>query len=216
MHSYTMNKYPWAIAALFLSFTAFSQQKSMAVIKKEMQESPNPPLYVKQVLKKTFVLDTIAIARLSNFSSILDSIGYHGKIKQVYGPYQDGKYLLQVLAKLPNTYNHIGQIFLNTDIFTIRMADSLADDIIARIKGGTALFEEMALTWSMGGEAVTKGDLGWIASGALVPEMEKAINAHKKGDLFKVRTSQGVHIVYKMDNPKKDHGYALILRVVMK
>jgi hypothetical protein len=198
---------------LLLSLSLQGQQKSIDVIKKELQASPNPPLYVKQVLKRSFVLDTIAIARLSSFRNILDSIAYHGKIKQVYGPYQDGTVLLQVLAKLPNTFNHIGQIFLDTEIFTPHMADSLSNDILRRIKTGSASFEDMAMTWSMGGESVSKGDLGWIAAGALVPEMEKAINAHKKGDIFKVRTKQGVHIVYKMDNPKKDNGFALLLRV---
>jgi parvulin-like peptidyl-prolyl isomerase len=82
-----------------------------------------------------------------------------------------------------------------------------------RIKNGSASFEDMAAVWSMGGESVTKGDIGWIATGALLPEMERELRKHKKGDVFKVWTKSGVHIVRKTD-VKQDNGFALMMRIV--
>lgn len=204
------------IIACFLAVTVSAQSKTISQIKKELEQSPNPPLYVKDVLKKKFILDTIAIPRTSGFAGLPDSLAYHGKIKKVYGPYDNGRVLVQVLAKLPNTFNRVGQIFIDTTVFTRRKADSLATDIITRIKSGEASFEDMAVLWSMGGESFTKGDLGWIASGALIPEIERELRRHKKGEIFKVWTKAGLHIIRKTSEPKQDTGFALMMRILMK
>ncbi len=199
---------------VFAGTISFAQKKTIAQIKTELEQSDNPPLYVKDILKKKFVLDTIAVMRTQNFMGVADSLAYKGKIKKVYGPYDKGKVLVQILAKLPNTFNRISQIFIDTTVFTRRKADSLANDIIMRIKNGSASFEDMAQVWSMGGESVTKGDIGWIATGALLPEMERELRKHKKGEVFKVWTKSGVHIVRKTD-VKQDNGFALMMRVFL-
>jgi parvulin-like peptidyl-prolyl isomerase len=93
-------------------------------------------------------------------------------------------------------------------------ADSLADIIISRINAGTTTFEDMAQTFSMGGEAATQGDLGWVAIGGMIPEIEQEIAKRKKGEIFKLYTSGGVHILRKTDT-KEDTGYALILRIFL-
>jgi len=198
---------------VFAGIISYAQKKTIAQIKTELEKSDNPPLYVKDVLKKKFVLDTIPVMRTSNFMGLPDSLAYKGKIKKVYGPYDNGKILVQILAKLPNTFNRISQIFIDTTVFTRRKADSLANDIIMRIKNGSS-FEDMAQVWSMGGESVTKGDIGWIATGALLPEMERELRKHKKGEVFKVWTKSGVHIVRKTDI-KQDHGFALMMRIFL-
>ena len=195
-------------------FVATAQKKTIAQIKSELEQSPNPPLYVKDVLKKKFIMDTVSVLRTDQFMGLPDSLAYKGKIKKVYGPYDKGKVLVQILAKLPNTFNRISQIFIDTTVFTRRNADSLANDILMRIKNGSASFEDMAQVWSMGGESVTKGDIGWIAVGALVPEMERELRKHKKGEVFKVWTKTGVHIV-KKTGIKQDTGFALMMRVLL-
>lgn len=199
-----------------MAIRATAQQQSIAQIKKELEQSPNPPLYVKDVLKKKFILDTVAVFRLNGFAGLPDSLAYHGKIKKVYGPYDNGKVLVQVLAKLPNTFTRISQIFIDTTVFTRRIADSLANDIMVKIRSGQSSFEDEAVTWSMGGESVTRGDLGWIASGALLPEIERELKKHKKGEVFKVWTRTGVHILRKASDPKQDTGFALMMRVLIK
>lgn len=195
--------------------TAFAQKKTVAQIKVELEKATNAPLYVKDVLKKKFVIDTIVIRSTRQFVGLPDSLAYHGKPGKVYGPYNNGKTLVQILAKAPATFNHPAQIFLDTSVFSKRFADSLSDNIILRIRQRTATFEDMAQTYSMGGEGATKGDLGWIAVGSLLPQIEKELARRKKGDIFKIWTANGVHIIRKIDNAKEDHGYALIMRVFL-
>lgn len=206
------------VVVLFLllgSASAFAQKKTVAQIKAELEKATNSPLYVKDVLKKKFVIDTIVIRSTQRFIGLPDSLAYHGKLRKVYGPYSNGKMLVQILAKAPTAFNHPAQIFLDTAIFPKRFADSLSDNIIMRIKQGTATFEDMAQTYSMGGEAATKGDLGWVAMGTLIPQIEKELARRKKGDIFKIWTANGVHIIRKLDEAKEDHGYALMMRVFL-
>jgi len=198
---------------LLISISVSAQKKTIAQIKKELEESPNPPLYVKDVLKKKFRFDTVAVMRTRPFMGLPDSLAYHGKIKKVYGPYDKGRVLVQILAKLPNNFNRISQIFLDTKVYMKDNADSIANEIMAKIKDGRSTFEEMAQVWSMGGEEYTKGDLGWIAVGALVPEIERELVKRKKGEVFKVSTANGVHILKKTADTKQDTGFALMMRV---
>jgi len=185
--------------------TAFTQKLTTAQIKTNLENAPNPIAYARDVLKKQYKIDTVIILNATHFSGIRDSLAYNGKIKKVYGPYEK-KFLVQVLAKLPNTF---------TSIFTRRIADSLANSIVDRVKSGAASFEDMAQTYSMGGEGVTKGDLGWIARGAIIPEIDKEVAKRKKGDVFKVWTRAGVHVIKKTSDSKQDTGFALMLRVIL-
>jgi parvulin-like peptidyl-prolyl isomerase len=192
-----------------------AQKKTVAQLKTDIEKSTNGPLYVKDILKKKFVIDTIVIRRTQHFVGLADSLAYHGKVGKVYGPYNNGKTLVQILAKAPAKFNHVGQIFLDTTLFTKHIADSLANSILLRIKQGTASFEDMAQGYSMGGEAATKGDLGWVAVGYLLPRIEQGLEKCKKGDMFKLWTAAGVHIIKKLDDTKDDNGYVLLMRVFL-
>lgn len=191
-----------------------AQKKTTAQIITELETSPNPVGYTREILKKKYVIDTIIISNTIHFIGIADSLGYYGKLKKVYGPYEK-KYLVQVLAKSPNTFNRVSQIFIDTSVFSYRIADSLANNIIARIKNGKVSFEDMAQTYSMGGEGKTKGDLGWVAQGAMIPEVEKQVIRSKKNEVLKVWSRSGVHIIKKTAEPKQDHGFALLLRIFL-
>lgn len=209
-----MKKTAGIIVVLLIGITGHAQKKPIAQLKADIEKSGNSPLYVKDVLKKKFKIDTVAVLRTSHFRGLPDSLAYYGKVGKVYGPYDKGKILVQILAKAPNTFNRVGQIFLDGSVFTRHFADSLADNIISRIKAGTTTFEDMAQTFSMGGESVTKGDLGWVAIGGMIPEIEEAITKHKNGEIFKLYTSGGVHIIRKTDT-KQDNGFALLLRIFL-
>lgn len=193
---------------------AFSQKQDIATMKLNLEKAQNPVAYAREVLKKQTKLDTILVLNTMHFSGLADSLAYHGKIRKVYGPYEK-KYFVQILAKLPNTFTRVSQIFIDTSMFPRRTADSLANNIIERIKSGSTSFEEMAQTYSMGGEGVTKGDLGWIARGSIIPEMEREINRRKKGEVFKVWSRTGLHIVKKTADPKQDTGFVLMLRTFL-
>jgi hypothetical protein len=210
-----MKKIIFISLTLLFALPGIAQKKTIAQIKKELQAAQNPLAYVRDTLKKKYKLDTIVVTRIRNYQGIADSLAYHGQIRKVYGPFEKGKILVQVLAKIPNTFNRIGQIYLDTSVFKRQFADSIANSIVARIQAGSTTFEQMAQTYSMGGEGMTKGDLGWVAQGVLIPEIEAALKKHKKGDIFKVWTRAGVHIIRKTENPKQDNGYALMMRVFL-
>jgi hypothetical protein len=206
--------------AFFLSPSiGFAQAPKMTVaqMKTELENSPNPVLYAKQILKKRFKIDTIIVTRTTAFHSLADSLAYKGKEKKVYGPYgkKGNQFLVQVLNKAPNLFYRISQIFIDTSVFRYRVADSLGEAILGRLRSGQASFEQMALAYSMGGESATKGDLGWIARGVLLPQIEHEVSVHKKGEVFKLWSPSGLHIIKKTAEPKQDTGFALMMQVFL-
>lgn len=198
----------------FYGYSARAQKMTIAQMKAGIEKAANPVAYVRTVLKKKYKIDTVAVMSTTQFVGVADSLAYRGKQGIVYGPYEK-KYLVQILGKAPNMFTRVSQIFIDTATFTRRIADSLANSIIQRIKEGKTTFEEMAQAYSMGGEARTKGDLGWIARGSVLPEIEKELATRKKGEVFKVWSRTGVHIIKKTAEPKQDTGFALLLRVIL-
>lgn len=120
------------------------------------------------------------------------------------------------MAKIPNTFYHVSHIVLDTTTFNKKFANNLADTIISKIKTGRTDFRTMARTYSADNSSSIKGgDLGWFIRGVMLPQLDEAISTHKKGDIFKVWTDVGLHIVSITDNPKQDNGFALLLRVML-
>ena len=117
------------IVLIFTSLHCFSQSRTMAEMKSDIEKSPNSPLYVKDILKKKFKLDTVIVTRTTHFNSLADSLAYRGVLKKVYGPFtvQGQKFLVQILARLPNTFYKISQIFIDTSVFRYRIADSIGN-----------------------------------------------------------------------------------------
>lgn len=204
------------VALLFQAFLITVHGQSLTQIKKELEASPDPLGYVKYKLKKKYKVDTVAIISTTSFIGLPDSLAYRGKTGKVYGPFKGNNVLIKILAKVPNTFYHVSHIVLDTAIFKKEFADSLATNIMNRILSGNSTFETMASTYSADpGSSSKGGDLGWFVRGVMLPQLDKAVAAHKKGDLFKVWTAAGLHIVTIKDNPKKDDGFALFLRVLL-
>lgn len=202
------------IINIICSQSVSAQKTTIAQMKSGIENAANPVAYVRQVLKKKYKIDTVIVSNTTQFTGIADSLAYRGKQGKVYGPYEK-KYLVQVLGKAPNTFNRVSQIFIDTATFTRRIADSLSNSIMQRIVEGKASFEDMAQAYSMGGEAKTRGDLGWVARGSILPEIDKEIAKRKKGEVFKVWSRAGVHIIKKTADAKQDTGFALLLRVIL-
>jgi len=212
-----MKKYFLVIFLVASGSISFAQKMTIAQMKTELEKSPNPPLYTKDILKKKFKLDTIVVTRTSIFHSLADSLAYSGKMKKVYGPYDQGgkKFLVLILAKSPNVFYRISQIFIDTSTFSHKFADSLGNLILEKIKNGSETFEQLARTYTMGGETLTSGDLGWVARGVLLPVIEHEVIARKKGEVFKLWTSNGLHIIKKTEDQKEDTGFALMMLVYL-
>lgn len=196
--------------------TLLARSQSVTQIKKELDTTSDPIGYVKYKLKKRYKIDTVTIISTTSFVSTADSLAYKGKIGKVYGPFKGSNFLIKVLAKVPNTFYHVSHILIDTSAFSRKFADSLANNIIKKIKANSSSFETMARTYSAdNATAIKGGDLGWFIRGAMLPQLDDAIAAHKKGEIFKVWTPAGLHVVTITDNPKKDHGFALLLRVFL-
>lgn len=201
---------------LFCAFILSAKSQSVAQIKKILDTTTNPVAYVKYVLKKKFYIDSVIVYSTEQFLGKSDSLAYNGKVGKVYGPFKKDNILVKILMKAPNTFYHIKHILLDTAIFDKSFAESLADTIISKINNGSTTFAAQASIYSADYQSAAKGgDLGWFIKGVMLPQLDKEMIKHKKGDLFKVWSTLGLHIVSIADNPKEDTGYALLLRVIL-
>lgn len=204
------------VAVLFIANSSFSQRFTVAEIKKILDTTSNPVGFVKFILKKKFYIDTIAVASTSNFMGKADSLAYKGKTGKTYGPFKGENILVKILLKAPNTFYHVQHILIDTALFQPKFADSLADIIIGKLKANTETFATLANKYSADyGTSARNGDLGWFVQGVLLPQLDAQLTRRKKGEVFKVWSSSGLHVIKIMDNPKKDVGFALMLRVIL-
>jgi len=201
---------------LFAGFSFAANAQTVAQIKKILDTTSNPIGFVKYVLKKKYYIDSVTVLSTAQFMGKADSLAYHGKVGKTYGPFRKENILVKVLAKAPNTFYHVNHILLDTSVFDSSFAESMADTIIAKIKAGTSTFAAQASVYSADLASASKGgDLGWFIKGVMLPQLDKELTRRKKGDLFKVWSESGLHIVRIADNPKEDTGYALLLRVIL-
>jgi parvulin-like peptidyl-prolyl isomerase len=206
------------LALIFTSslFSAKSQSLTLAQIKNILDTTSNPVGFVKYILKKKYYIDTVAVISTNSFLGKADSLAYHGKVGKVYGPFKKENILIKILMKAPNTFYHVKHILLDTSTYRPAFAESLADSIITRITNGSSDFSTEAGKYSDDNiSSPLGGDLGWFVKGAMLPQLDAAMMKHKKGEMFKVWTQAGLHIVTIADNPKQDNGYALMLRVIL-
>ncbi|MEO6541589.1 MAG: peptidylprolyl isomerase [Ferruginibacter sp.] len=204
------------IPLLFSCLAYAANSQSLAQVKKILDTTSNPLGFVKYVLKKKYFIDTITVVSTQQFMGKADSLAYHGKTGKVYGPFKKENILVKILAKLPNTFYHINHILIDTSVFDKSYAEILADEILAKIKAGTTTFAAQASIYSADLQSSSKGgDLGWFIKGVMLPQLDREMVKHKKGELFKVWSESGLHIVRIADNPKEDTGYALLLRVIL-
>lgn len=201
---------------IFTGFIFSAKSQTIAEIKKILDTASNPVGYVKYVLKKKIFIDSVTVVSTAQFLGKADSLAYHGKTGKVYGPFKKENILVKILAKAPNTFYHVNHILIDTSVFMPSFAESLADTIIEKIRSGTSTFAAQAGTYSADYETASKGgDLGWFVKGVMLAQLDRELTRHKKGDLFKVWSESGLHIIRIADNPKEDTGYALLLRVIL-
>ncbi len=207
--------------SIFLTLFSFcfllaAKCQSLSQIKKILDTTTNPVGYVKYILKKKYFIDTVTVVSTQQFLGKSDSLAYHGKTGKVYGPFKKENILVKILVKAPNTFYHIKHILLDTTVFDKSFAETLADSIMAKIATGSSTFAAQASIYSADYSSSSKGgDLGWFIQGVMLPQLDKEMIKRKKGELFKVWSGSGLHIVNIADNPKEDTGYALLLRIIL-
>ena len=132
---------------------------------------------------------------------------------QVFGPYQtDGTFRIARLIDAGDRPDslHARHILVSVSAtMTLEKARLKADSLYKLIKSGTP-FEALAVTSSDDqGSAQIGGDLGWFKEGTMVLPFNNACFSAKKGDLLKVETTFGVHIIEILAESKPVRKYNL-------
>ena len=202
----------------FLLFTvcaaAQGNNARISQMKLELEKSKDPIGLVKK-WKKKYKLDTISIISPGKFFGLADSLGYTGKVGKAYGPFPNDSIIVLVAGKAYNMFYHAGHILLDTITFHKKVASKMADNFIRQIKSGEKKFEDLAHTYNIDGSGENGGDFGLLARGVLMPQLDREIIKRKKGDIFKVITTNGVHIVKIFETPMKDIGFAVLMRIFL-
>lgn len=131
---------------------------------------------------------------------------------EVYGPYfEDNTYKLTRLvdeAQMPDSVR-ARHILLRQNPQNPGEADQLADSLINLINNG-ANFAELARQYSEDqGSAVNGGDLGWFRQGMMVKPFDDAVFFGDEGDIEKVETQFGTHIIHIQDKGEPTTKYLL-------
>jgi len=128
----------------------------------------------------------------------VDSLLFVAPIGLVYGPYvESNNYrLLKLIGTLASPDSvKASHILISNQKQTLERANVIADSLMALIKGGTD-FAILAQTNSEDPGSATKGgDLNWFTEGTMVKEFNDACFNGKVGDIVKVETQFGVHII---------------------
>jgi peptidyl-prolyl cis-trans isomerase D len=110
-----------------------------------------------------------------------------------------------------------GSIYLNPEKKGKSAVNTISKEILSSLKKGTAGFEEMCLKYGDDSTAQTTScDLGWFFQNAMVPEFEKAVLKHKKGDYFVVDTKAGKYVVNLKEEPVKDRAAVIYTILYLK
>jgi peptidyl-prolyl cis-trans isomerase SurA len=104
-------------------------------------------------------------------------------------------------AEVPQ--NRVSEIFLAVDTpGQDEDAKRLADRLIDQIRGG-ANFAAVAQQFSQSPSATVGGDIGWVTSAQLSPEIGGAVDKMKPGEMsYPIRTTAGYYILYLRERRK--------------
>ena len=132
-------------------------------------------------------------------------------LREVFGPYQEeGSFKLAKLLAVGDRPDsvHARHILVSPNQSrTLLQADTKADSLIKLIKSGTP-FEILAMTNSDDqGSAQLGGDVGWFPEGRMVIPFNNACFSGKKGDIVKIESSFGVHIIEILAQSGKTRKY---------
>lgn len=141
-----------------------------------------------------------------SFSTYLDSLLFNAPVGAVLPPQEDnGMYrIFKIVDKQarPDSLraSHILISYAGTPVENVKRSKQAAikesDSLMAIIKQNPALFENLAATVSDDASSKKKnGDLDWFVDGAMVPVFNNAVVNGKVGDIVKVESPFGFHII---------------------
>lgn len=136
-----------------------------------------------------------------------DITGKDSEYKDLLAKYfnSDAKLFIEFVVK-PQAYDAALRVKYNSDFNANADAYKRAQDILIQIKNGK-LFDDLAKTES--DDKITGqlgGDLGFAASGQILPELEKVMTSAKVGEVYPdiVVSRLGYNILYPVETAEKD------------
>ncbi len=135
------------------------------------------------------------------------AVGDVSEIYQFDGTYWQARIL--DIANRPDSARASHILIRPDSVKNIERAREIADSLLNLINKG-ADFGLLALQYSEDpGTKIKGGDLDWFSEGMMVKEFNDACFAGKKGDVVKVETGYGVHLIKITDQTKPYTKYAI-------
>lgn len=129
---------------------------------------------------------------------------YQAEEGTVFGPYKENQaYKIARVVKFENVADsvHARHILIQPNQIGADAAVALADSLYDVInKGGD--FADIAIAFSSDGSAAEGGDLGWFTEGAMVKPFNDACFFGKVGELVKVESQFGTHLIEVLKKAK--------------
>jgi len=167
-------------------------------IEKSLVEFENPETdaiqYVNMNSEANYIDRNLKFEQLS---STLQGFVQGAEVNEVYGPYLENEtYKLSRIVAIKQMPDSVKarHILVNDP--------ALADSLFALVKGGADFAKVARENSSDQGSAINGGDLGWFAEGTMVKPFNDACFENNKGDIVKVESQFGVHIINVQDKGK--------------
>jgi peptidyl-prolyl cis-trans isomerase D len=153
--------------------------------------------------------------RPAELSSELAGFVTNAKVGDVYGPYLENEaYKATRLVAINELPDSVRARHILIQGASMEAANKEADSLMTLIKNG-ADFAELARNYSKDqGSAVNGGDLDWFREGMMIKPLNDAAFQGKKGDIVKVESQYGVHIIEIQDKnlPSTKYQIAVLAR----
>ncbi len=135
--------------------------------------------------------------RPAEFSSQIASFVANAQVDDVYGPYfENDSYKATRLVAINNLPDSVKARHILVTSASLEETNTLADSLLNLARNG-ANFADLARRHSEDqGSAINGGDLGWFREGMMVKPFNDAAFQGKTGDILKVETQFGVHILH--------------------
>ncbi len=147
-------------------------------------------------------------------SPISEWVSY-ASINDIYGPIKDGEtyklFKLNDSKMLPDSVKASHILIRVQNAENLKAAESTIDSLKNKIESGRTTFEQAAKDNSEDGSAELGGDLGWFKPGMMVPEFDKAAFESEKGEIVKVQTQFGFHLLKVTEQGTKSKHYQLAI-----
>lgn len=135
--------------------------------------------------------------RSAEFSSSIEDFVRSAQVGEVYGPYlEDESYKAVRLVAINNLPDSVRARHILLREASPEATHQLADSLLNLARNGSD-FAELARSHSQDqGSAINGGDLGWFTEGVMVQPFNDAVFNGNTGDIVKVESQFGVHIVH--------------------